>query len=128
MGWDLKSDRPIYSQLIEHIELRIVSGAYPAGSKLPSVRDMASEASVNPNTMQRALSQLESDGLLFSQRTSGRFVTEDVKRIMQVKDTLAMELIHEFMERMENLGYDKQQAIAFIQSSSQNTCTAEEEK
>ncbi len=119
MGWDLKSDRPIYSQLIEYIELRIVSGAYPAGSKLPSVRDMATEAAVNPNTMQRALSQLESDGLLFSQRTSGRFVTEDVEKIMQVKNALAMELIHEFIERMSNLGYDEKQAIAFIQKLSE---------
>lgn len=122
MGWDLKSDRPIYSQLVEYIQLRIVSGAYPAGSKLPSVRDMATEASVNPNTMQRALSQLESDGLLFSQRTSGRFVTEDVEKIMQAKNALAMELIHEFIERMGNLGYDEKQTIAFIQNM------AEEEK
>lgn len=119
MGWDLKSDRPIYSQLIEYIELRIVSGAYPAGSKLPSVRDMATEAAVNPNTMQRALSQLENDGLLFSQRTSGRFVTEDVEKIMQVKNALAMELIREFIERMSNLGYDEKQAIAFIQKISE---------
>jgi len=122
MGWDLKSDRPIYSQLVEYIELRIVSGVYPAGSKLPSVRDLASEASVNPNTMQRALSQLESDGLLFSQRTSGRFVTEDVEKIMQVKNALAMNLIHEFIERMSDLGYDEKQTIAFIKS------IAEEEK
>lgn len=119
MGWDLKSDRPIYSQLIEYIELRIVSGAYPAGSKLPSVRDMATEAAVNPNTMQRALSQLENDGLPFSQRTSGRFVTEDVEKIMQVKNALAMELIREFIERMSNLGYDEKQAIAFIQKISE---------
>lgn len=122
MGWDLKNDRPIYTQLVEQIELNIISGTYPAGSKLPSVRDMAFEASVNPNTMQRALSQLESDGLLYSQRTSGRFVTEDVEKIMQVKNILATELIREFMESMSNLGYDKQQTIAFLQT------VAEEDK
>ena len=122
MAWNLKSDRPIYSQLIEQIELLIVSGIYPAGSKLPSVRDMAGEASVNPNTMQRALSQLESDGLLFSQRTSGRFVTEDVEKIMKTKNGLAMGLIKEFIENMSNLGYDMNQTIALIKS------TAEEEK
>ena len=66
MPWELKNDRPIYAQLIEQIQLRIVSGVYPAGSKLPSVRDMAADASVNPNTMQRALVQLESEGLLLS--------------------------------------------------------------
>ena len=77
MGWNLKSDRPIYAQLIEQIELMIVSGMYPPGAKLPSVRDLAADAAVNPNTMQRALSQLETDGLLYTQRTSGRYVTED---------------------------------------------------
>ncbi len=118
MPWNLKSDRPIYSQLIEHIELLIVSGIYPAGSKLPSVRDMASEASVNPNTMQRALSQLESDELLYSQRTSGRFVTEDVEKIMQTKTSLAMALIHEFIDSMSNLGYNRQQVVSMIESVS----------
>lgn len=122
MAWNLKSDRPIYSQLIEEIELMIVSGIYPAGSKLPSVRDMAGEASVNPNTMQRALSQLEGDGLLFSQRTSGRFVTEDVEKIMQTKNSLAMCLINEFIANMSNLGYNRQQTISLIES------VAEEEK
>ncbi len=117
MAWDLKSDRPIYSQLIEQIQLKIVSGLYPAGSKLPSVRDMASDASVNPNTMQRALAELENEGLLYSQRTSGRFVTEDEGRIMDTKTMLAMELIHEFLEKMENLGYSKEQAVEILEKN-----------
>lgn len=120
--WNLKSDRPIYSQLIEQIELMIVSGIYPAGAKLPSVRDLAGDASVNPNTMQRALAQLENDGLLFSQRTSGRFVTEDVEKIKKTKNSLAMGLINEFIENMNNLGYDRNQTISLIEN------TAEEEK
>lgn len=114
MPWDLKSDRPIYSQLIEQIQLMVVAGIYPVGTKLPSVRDMAAEASVNPNTMQRALSQLESEGLLFSQRTSGRFVTEDVEKIMQTKNDLAVNLIHEFISKMNQLGYDRQQTISLL--------------
>ncbi|HEX3017128.1 MAG TPA: GntR family transcriptional regulator [Caproicibacter sp.] len=114
MPWDLKSDRPIYSQLIEQIQLLVVSGIYPAGTKLPSVRDMAAEASVNPNTMQRALSQLESEGLLYSQRTSGRFVTEDVERIMQTKNNLAVNLIHDFISKMNQLGYDRQQTVSLL--------------
>ena len=77
MAWDLKSDRPIYTQLVEEIELRIISGRYEAGEKLASVRDLAAEAAVNPNTMQRALAELEQRGLVYSQRTSGRFITED---------------------------------------------------
>lgn len=117
MAWDLKSDRPIYSQLIEQIQLKIVSGLYPAGSKLPSVRDMASDASVNPNTMQRALAELESEGLLYSQRTSGRFVTEDEGRIMDTKTMLAIELIHEFLEKMKDLGYTKDQAIEILEKN-----------
>jgi GntR family transcriptional regulator len=119
MAWNLKPDRPIYSQLIEQIELMVVSGIYPPGSKLPSVRDMAAEASVNPNTMQRALSQLESEGLLYSQRTSGRFVTEDVERIMKTKNILAMQLINEFIKNMSDLGYNRQQTVALIESAAE---------
>ena len=114
MPWELKNDRPIYAQLIEQIQLRIVSGVYPAGSKLPSVRDMAADASVNPNTMQRALAQLESEGLLYTQRTNGRFVTEDEKRIRQVKDILATEVAEEFLLHMSQLGYSKQQTMEFL--------------
>ena len=116
MGWNLKSDRPIYAQLIEQIELMIVSGLYPPGAKLPSVRDLAADAAVNPNTMQRALSQLETDGLLYTQRTSGRYVTEDVERIMQTKRSLATGLVKEFLESMGHLGFDRQQTIELLQS------------
>lgn len=115
MNWDLKSDRPIYFQLIEQIELRIVSGIYPPGSRLPSVRDMATEASVNPNTMQRALAELETQGLLYSQRTSGRFVTEDEEAIKTMKFSLAQNIIKEFMEKMSSLGYDFQQTITLLE-------------
>ncbi len=114
MPWNLTSDRPIYAQLIEQIQLMIVSGIYPAGSKLPSVRDLAADAAVNPNTMQRALSQLESEGMLFSQRTSGRFVTEDGDKIMQIKNSLAVEIIHEFLSKMNQLGYDGEQTLSLL--------------
>ncbi|WP_411677688.1 GntR family transcriptional regulator [Caproicibacter sp.] len=114
MAWDLKSDRPIYSQLVEQIQLMVVSGIYAAGCKLPSVRDMAAEASVNPNTMQRALSKLESDGLLYSQRTSGRFVTEDVQKIMQTKNDLAADLINDFIQKMNRLGFDREQTVSLL--------------
>ena len=77
MPWELSNDRPIYLQLMERIQMDIVSGKYHAGDKLPSVRDLAIEAAVNPNTMQKALSELERVGLVYSQRTSGRFITED---------------------------------------------------
>ena len=117
MAWDLKSDRPIYAQLIEQILLRIVSGSYPPGGKLPSVRDMAADASVNPNTMQRALMELENEGLLYSQRTSGRFVTEDVEKIMEAKNRLAMDVIEEFLEKMESLGYSTAQTVDLLKQA-----------
>lgn len=100
MPWELKSDRPIYSQLMEQIKLMIVSGIFPAGSKLPPVRELAADASVNPNTMQRALSQLENEGLLYTQRTSGRFVTEDVQKITSIKNSIAVYLIRELLDKM----------------------------
>lgn len=114
MSWDFKPDRPIYSQLVEQIQLMVVSGAYSAGTKLPSVREMAAQASVNPNTMQRALSQLEGDGLLYSQRTSGRFVTEDEQKIMQTKNNLAVDLIHDFIQNMNRLGYSREQTVSLL--------------
>jgi DNA-binding transcriptional regulator YhcF (GntR family) len=114
LGWDLKSGRPIYFQLMKQIELRIISGVYPPGGRLPSVRDMAMDASVNPNTMQRALAELENEGLLYSQRTSGRFVTEDGGRIMEMKNKLAKTVIDEFMKHMTQLGYNRQQTISLI--------------
>lgn len=81
MPWDLDNDRPIYLQLMERIQHDIISGVYRPGDKIPSVRDLALEAAVNPNTMQKALSELERSGLVYSQRTSGRFITEDEKML-----------------------------------------------
>jgi len=116
MSWDLKSDRPIYSQLIEQIGIKICSGIYPPGSKLPSVRELAQEAAVNPNTMQKALSKLEEDGLLYTNRTSGRFITEDAKMIQQAKQKLAQDQILEFLEKMKSLGFGKSETLSIISS------------
>ncbi len=114
MSWDLKSDRPIYSQLIEQIEIKICSGIFSPGSKLPSVRELAQEAAVNPNTMQRALSKLEEDGLLYTNRTSGRFITEDSNMIQQAKQKLASEQISEFLDKMKSLGFGKAETLSII--------------
>ena len=115
MIWNFEADRPIYTQLIEQIQLRILTGIYPAGSKLPSVRDMATEASVNPNTMQRALAELEKDNLVQTNRTSGRFITEDVGMINKVKDTMAKDQVVVFLEKMQQLGYEKNETLSIIQ-------------
>ena len=114
MAWELNSDRPIYSQLMEYIKISIVSGKYKPGAKMPSVRELASEASVNPNTMQKALTELERSGLLFSVRTSGRFITEDSKMIEEMKCNLAKEEIQAFLKKMEEIGFTKEEAIETI--------------
>lgn len=115
MNWIFETDRPIYVQLKEQILLLIVSGTYPAGTKLPPVRDMAAEASVNPNTLQKALSDLERDGLVYTQRTSGRFVTEDESMIQQAKMALAAEQIDLFLKKMAGIGFTREEALALIE-------------
>lgn len=117
LTWNLNSDRPIYSQLIDKLKMDIISGVYKPGDKIPSVRELAADASVNPNTMQKALTELERDGLVFSQRTSGRFITEDKNMIKNVKNQLAIEQITEFFERMNQLGYKKEETIQLIESA-----------
>ena len=114
MPWELKSDRAIYTQLIEQIELMIFSGIYPPGSKLPSVRDMAQDAAVNPNTMQRALARLEEDGLIITHRTSGRSITEDGNMIKKAKTKLAQEQVEDFLEKMQKLGFDQKDVLSIL--------------
>lgn len=118
MTWSLNSDRPIYSQIVEVIEMKIVSGFYKPGSRLPSVRELAAEASVNPNTMQKALSELERSNLIITQRTSGRIVTEDTQMINKVKSELATEQIKDFLARMKELGFNEQEIIHEIETIS----------
>ena len=114
MAWTLCADRPIYTQLVEKIQRDIVSGVYKAGDKIPPVRELATEAAVNPNTMQKALAELERMGLLYTQRTSGRFVTEDEGMIDKVKEEMASQQIEVFLENMKQLGYDVEETIRVI--------------
>ena len=122
MNWSLRGDAPIYAQLVEQIKQEIVSGGFPPGQRLPSVRDLATEAGVNPNTMQRALTELERDGLVYSQRTAGRFVTEDKLMIEQAKLGLAREQIQQFLQSMSRLGYEKADIVALLQKEGELTC------
>ena len=117
MPWNLDSDRPIFIQIIEKIQMDIISGVYKPGDKLPSVRELAAEASVNPNTMQKALSELERTGLVYSQRTSGRFITEDKKMIDELKSELAKDIISQFLENMQNLGFQKEDTILLMKQT-----------
>lgn len=104
MPWNLDSSRPIYLQIIERVQMDIITGRYQPGDKLPSVLDLAQEAAVNPNTMQKALSELERSGLIYSQRTSGRFITEDKELIHQMKKELAAAEVSAFVAHMKQLG------------------------
>lgn len=117
MPWNLNSDRPIFIQIIEKIQMDIISGCYSPGDKLPSVRELAQDASVNPNTMQKALSELERTGLVYSQRTSGRFITEDTRMIEQLKSELAKEVVTEFLETMQRLGFQKEETISLLEKA-----------
>lgn len=119
MAWNLSADKPIYSQLVEIIQLQIISGRYKAGDKLPSVRELAAEASVNPNTMQKALAELERNALIITQRTSGRIVTEDTELIQKTQSTLADEYIKNFFNAMKELGYSAGEILQLIQKAAE---------
>ena len=125
MTWSFAPDRPIYLQLQEQIKLSIVSGLHPPGGKLPAVRDLAEAAAVNPNTVQRALTELEREGLVHTQRTSGRFVTEDKNVIEKTKTGLAMELAESFLSKMAALGYDVGETLALIEFKTGAVCAAQ---
>lgn len=114
MSWKFVNDRPIYMQLVEQMQLKILSGEYQAGQKLASVRDLAAEAAVNPNTMQKALAELEKSGLLYSERTTGRFITDDTDKITQIRRTYAEKSVLEFLEQMKGLGFDTEETIRLI--------------
>lgn len=111
MPWNFDNERPIYMQIMEKIKILIISGNYKPGKKLPSVRDLASEASVNPNTMQKALQELEKEQLVYSQRTTGRFITENIQIIKKVRDSIAEENINNFFNSMESIGLNKKEAV-----------------
>ncbi len=106
MKWEINDGSPIYIQLAETIKLAIVSGEWKSGDKVKSVRDLAIDAEVNPNTMQKALALLEQQGLLITNRTVGREVTADTKLIATTRKNFATTNINGFLGKMEILGYD----------------------
>ena len=114
MAWKFDDNRSIYVQLTEQIQMRILTGVYEAGSRLPAVRELAAEAGVNPNTMQRALSELERTGLVYSKRTSGRFVTEDESIMEKLKEEFARKEVLDFCAGMHRLGFGTEEIIEFI--------------
>ena len=106
--------RPIYAQIVERLKAKILAGVYPPGGHLDSVRDMAAAAGVNPNTMQRALAQLEAEGLVYTERTTGRFVTEDTALLEQLRDETASAMTAEYLEKMRGIGYGPAEAAKLM--------------
>lgn len=117
MAWLLDDSRPIYIQLANKIQSDIISGVYQPGDKLPSVRDLAMEAAVNPNTMQKALIELERGGLIYTQRTSGRFISTDLQKMSSMKASLAKDQIRQFMQTMQQFGFKKSEILQFIKET-----------
>lgn len=114
LAWHFSSDRPIYLQLADQIVSGILTGEYGMGQKLPSVREFAETASVNPNTVQRALAELETVGLITNQRTTGKFVTDEEERILMAKEKRGQALAADFLKSMSALGYTSQQTISML--------------
>ena len=120
MSWKLSTDRQIWMQLTEVLTQRVVSGQYPPGIRIPSVRDLAAEAGVNPNTMQRALAAMEEEGLLTSQRNTGRYVTQNTEQIAATRNRLAERELAFFQKKMKQLGYSGQEITQLLMKGDSN--------
>ena len=114
MRWEFDAERPIYVQLVSQLRTFILNGEYAPGSRLPSVRDLALETRVNPNTMQRALGELEAAGLIVTVRTSGKFVTQDAALIQRERGGLAEKLAEQYYEGMARIGFGRAEAEEMI--------------
>ena len=108
---------PVYIQLLEQLRTAIVTGRFSPGEKLPSVRDIALEAKLNPNTVQKALAELEAEGLILTERTNGKFVSDNKAVLEKTKNILANEALSNYLKQMKNLGFNREQAAQFIKSS-----------
>ena len=116
MAWDFNDNAPIYMQIVNGLQREIASGAYAPGTRLPSVRDLALEAGVNPNTMQRALAELERRGLVNAQRTAGRFVTEDAAALADLRKEMSETIVAEFYRKMRELGVSSEEILAAVRT------------
>ena len=115
MDYIFDNERPIYIQLVEMLRKEIVSGKLKAGERLPSVRELALTARVNPNTMQKALVELENEGLVYTERTNGKFVTQDNELIEKIKKELAKEKVNNYLNDMKNIGITYEESITYLQ-------------
>lgn len=114
MKWKFDNDRPIYLQIVEQFKQFILSGEAEPGEKLMTVRELAADAGVNPNTMQRALAELERDGLMYTNRTSGRYITDDKAAIDGLKKGFAKKKLEKFLDDMERIGLGVDETIELL--------------
>ncbi len=115
MEFTFDNNIPIYIQLLEYLKIYLISGVFKSGDKLPSVRDFATTFKVNPNTMQKALMELESMKLIYTERTNGKFVTKDEDLIKKLKDEYAMTLAKSYFEGMKRIGLGKADSIKYLE-------------
>ncbi|HAB67024.1 MAG TPA: GntR family transcriptional regulator [Firmicutes bacterium] len=115
MEYTFDNERPIYVQLVEMIRIDIVSGKFKKGQRLPSVRELALTMKVNPNTMQKALSELEEEKLIYTERTNGKFVTEEESLIEETKKQLAQEKVTNYLNSMKSIGISYEQSVKYLQ-------------
>jgi GntR family transcriptional regulator len=115
VDYNFDNERPIYIQLVEMIRIDIVSGKFKKGQKLPSVRELALMMKVNPNTMQKALVELENEKLIYTERTNGKYVTEDKELIENAKKELAQEKVNNYLKSMQDIGINYDSAIRYLQ-------------
>ncbi len=111
MAWFFSNDKPIFQQIVDIIIINIIKGVYPLGSRLDTVRELAIEAGVNPNTMQRALAEIEHTGIIYTRRGDGRYVTDDEGIINSFKNKYVEEYTKRYIESLNNLGLDNSQII-----------------
>jgi DNA-binding transcriptional regulator YhcF (GntR family) len=114
MAWSFSSTKPVYIQIAERIITSVISGEYKSGEQIPSVRQLALEAAVNPNTAQHAFSELESEGIIVSRGTLGRFVTEDTAIIENCRQKQAEQTVDNFIEKIKTLSVGKDEIITMI--------------
>lgn len=116
MSWKFDEKSPIYAQIAQHVKMQIISQEIKSGEQLPTVRELAEIAGVNPNTMQRAFSELEREGMVYSQRTSGRFVTDDTELIAQKRKEVAELELRNFVDNIAKIGFDTQDIPSILET------------
>jgi DNA-binding transcriptional regulator YhcF (GntR family) len=120
LEYNFDNERPIYIQLVEQVKIQIISGKLKQGERLPSVRDFSLQAKVNPNTMQKALSELEREKLIYTERTNGKYVTNDEKIVKKLKMKIINEKINDFITDMDDIGINKKEIIEYMKELERN--------